>query len=133
MQRSVAGWLERDGSVLLGLRSDTGSQADRWELPGGKVDPGESDPQALIREFREECELAVTVGEALASARFTHRGVHHEVRAYRLSASGLPTKGRDHWTVSFIPLSAVLSLPLVPSDRRLIRQILRRSQMSNDE
>ncbi len=125
MQRSVAGWLQREALVLLGLRSNTGSQAERWELPGGKVDPGESDSEALIREFLEECNMLVAVGESLAATSFTHQGVEHHVRAYRLISTGVPTAGDDHREVRFVPLDSVLSFPLVPSDRRLIQVILR--------
>lgn len=124
MQGSVAGWLFRDGSVLLGLRSATGSQSGRWELPGGKVNPGESDQDALRREFAEECRLRVSVGELLARARFRHGGLDHEVRAYQLSADGNPVLGADHWQIRFVPVAELLSLPLVPSDRELISTIL---------
>jgi 8-oxo-dGTP diphosphatase len=47
------------GRLLAAQRAEPPSMAGRWELPGGKVDPGETDEEALVREIREE--LAVTV------------------------------------------------------------------------
>jgi len=52
----------RDGRVLACRRTSPPDAAGRWELPGGKVEAGESPDAALVREVREElgCELAVT-------------------------------------------------------------------------
>lgn len=54
----------------MALRSPTMSTPDRWELPGGKVEPGESDTQALIRELREELHITVEVQQLLGCSRF---------------------------------------------------------------
>ncbi len=43
-----------DGRVLIAQRPAGKSMAGLWEFPGGKVEPGESDEQALVRECREE-------------------------------------------------------------------------------
>ncbi|GAB3669052.1 (deoxy)nucleoside triphosphate pyrophosphohydrolase [Actinocorallia lasiicapitis] len=47
------------GRLLAAQRAQPASLAGGWELPGGKVDPGESDETALVRECREE--LGVTI------------------------------------------------------------------------
>ncbi len=51
-----------DGRVLAGCRTAPPEVAGRWEFPGGKVEPGESDAVALIRECAEELGVRVTVG-----------------------------------------------------------------------
>lgn len=56
--RVVAGALIADGKVLLARRRAPSGQ---WELPGGKVEPGESDRQALQRELWEELALHTSV------------------------------------------------------------------------
>ncbi|MFG2788674.1 (deoxy)nucleoside triphosphate pyrophosphohydrolase [Streptomyces sp. NPDC048419] len=43
-----------DGRLLAARRSAPAELAGRWELPGGKVEPGESPEAALVRELREE-------------------------------------------------------------------------------
>jgi len=52
----------RDGRVLAARRTTPVSAAGRWELPGGKVEPGESPEAALAREVHEElgCDVEVT-------------------------------------------------------------------------
>lgn len=46
--------IDRDGRVLLAKRPQGKSMAGLWEFPGGKVEPGETPEQALIRELQEE-------------------------------------------------------------------------------
>jgi len=62
------GIASRDGEVgLVRVRPEAGG--DWLDLPGGAVDPGEDERQALVREFGEEAALVVTVGSALVEVR----------------------------------------------------------------
>ena len=49
--------------VLASRRTDPPHLAGLWEFPGGKVDPGETDEQARVRELREELHVDAAVGE----------------------------------------------------------------------
>jgi 8-oxo-dGTP diphosphatase len=60
MQTVVGVAVVRDGLVLAAYRPDGG-----WEFPGGKVEPGETDEQAAVREIREELDLEIKVGDSL--------------------------------------------------------------------
>jgi 8-oxo-dGTP diphosphatase len=57
----VAAVIERAGLILAARRTGPPSLAGRWEFPGGKVEPGESDEAALVRECREEIGVLVSV------------------------------------------------------------------------
>ncbi|WP_201279474.1 pyrimidine (deoxy)nucleoside triphosphate diphosphatase [Cedecea colo] len=63
----VAAIIERDGKILLAQRPEDGDQPGLWEFPGGKVESGESQPAALIRELREELGIEAEVGNYVAS------------------------------------------------------------------
>jgi 8-oxo-dGTP diphosphatase len=60
--RVVAALIEQGGRYLIQQRSPDKQRALLWEFPGGKVDPGETDAQALEREGREELGVALEVG-----------------------------------------------------------------------
>lgn len=50
----VAAIIERDGHILLAQRPPHADQPGMWEFAGGKVEPGETQAQALARELQEE-------------------------------------------------------------------------------
>jgi 8-oxo-dGTP diphosphatase len=57
--------LRTPGRLLAARRSGPPSLAGRWELPGGKVEPGEPPPDALRRELREELGVDVRLGDEI--------------------------------------------------------------------
>ncbi|MCQ5003259.1 NUDIX domain-containing protein, partial [Escherichia coli] len=59
--------MERDGKILLAQRPAHSDQAGVWEFAGGKVEPDQSQRQALVRELREELCIEATDGEYVAS------------------------------------------------------------------
>ena len=56
-----------DGRVLAARRTGPPELAGQWELPGGKVDPGETEADALARELAEELGIEVAVGERVGA------------------------------------------------------------------
>ena len=62
-----------DGRVLIAQRPEGKSMAGLWEFPGGKVDPGETPEEALVRELREELGIE-TATSCLAPIAFASHG-----------------------------------------------------------
>jgi len=60
----VQGILTYQGQILL-VGNDYGYENLTWSLPGGRLEPGEQHPTALVREFQEETGLTVISGEML--------------------------------------------------------------------
>lgn len=58
----MASVIFRAGRVLAGRRTAPSHLAGRWEIPGGKVEPGEADEDALRREIAEELGVEVRLG-----------------------------------------------------------------------
>jgi 8-oxo-dGTP diphosphatase len=65
--RVVAAVIERQGRFLITQRQQSGTLGGLWEFPSGKVEPGESDQDALQRELRERVGVAIDVGDSRAS------------------------------------------------------------------
>lgn len=91
----VGAAIVRHGTVLAARRTRPVETAGRWELPGGKVDPGESPEAALVREIGEE--LGCRVGFESWLDGEQPIGTRHVLRAARCRLEvGEPTAGADH-------------------------------------
>jgi (d)CTP diphosphatase len=64
----AAAVIQYGGRYLLMKRAAHKGNGGMWEFPGGKVDPGESLQQAVVREIKEELNLVATTGKLLGSA-----------------------------------------------------------------
>jgi 8-oxo-dGTP diphosphatase len=98
----------RDGALLLIRRGHAPSRG-RWSLPGGRVEPGESAHEALIREMAEETGLAVEVGELVGEVvRPGPNGVTYRIQDFRVTVAGsAAVAGDDAADVAWVPLHDV--------------------------
>ena len=121
-RRGVVGAaLLRDGRVLASRRTGPPSLAGLWEFPGGKVEPGESDPQALVRELREELGVdGVVVGERLGDD--VPVGDHLVLRVYLVTADGEPTLV-DHDAHRWLGVDELDDVPWIPVDAPLVEAL----------
>lgn len=63
--------IEREGLVLATKRSAAMSMPNKWEFPGGKIDPGETAEECLRRELYEELGIVARIGRSLPTS--THQ------------------------------------------------------------
>ncbi len=101
-------------SVLAFRRGPDRQHGGLWEFPGGKVEPGESDSVALVRELREELGVAVTVGPQLF--RTVAEGPPRiDIRFFRCEAAG-ELRLTDHDAVEVVRPGGFSSLDWAPGD-----------------
>jgi len=115
MQVVVAGALIADGAVLVAQRQRPPELAGLWELPGGKVAPGETEGQALVRELREELGVDVLVGARLGDDVAIAGGL--VLRAYVVTQTGGTLHPHDHGALRWVSAADLSDLPWVPADR----------------
>jgi len=70
----VAAVIERDGLALIAQRRNEGPHALKWEFPGGKVEPGESPTNALLRELEEELAIHAQIGDEIMRYEYQYPG-----------------------------------------------------------
>jgi ADP-ribose pyrophosphatase YjhB (NUDIX family) len=103
-----------DTGRLLLIKRGHEPEEGRWSLPGGRVRPGESDPQALVREVREETGLQVEPGQLIGEVeRPAPGGAIFDIHDYAATVSGgLLAAGDDAADARWIVPGDVGRLPL---------------------
>jgi 8-oxo-dGTP diphosphatase len=96
MQIVVAGALIADRALLVAQRRRPPDLAGLWELPGGKVAPGETEVTALARELREELGLEVVVGELSMQVSHEYPQYTVDLVVYKATTDDEPHKLRVH-------------------------------------
>lgn len=115
--------LDRDGRVLVTQRPPGKHMAGKWEFPGGKLEPGESRYQGLVRECREELDVDLDEAEPLISVRHTYpdREVLLDawlVRSYR----GLP-RGLDGQRLLWVEPDGLSRVDLLEADTPIVTAV----------
>jgi 8-oxo-dGTP diphosphatase len=113
----------RDGRFFAARRKNTGSQALRWEFPGGKCDADCDERSCLAREFLEEFGVSVDVGDELGSVPFDHGGTPYILVGYRVEIPQVSLVLREHCEAGWFFPDELLQLDLSDSDRTLFHTI----------
>ncbi|ANY05995.1 NUDIX domain-containing protein [Pseudonocardia sp. HH130630-07] len=91
----VGAAIVRDGRLLVAQRSYPAELAGRWELPGGGVEPGETEPEALARECVEELDTRIVAGDRIGTDLPIGRRVLR-IRTATLAPGSPEPRAREH-------------------------------------
>jgi ADP-ribose pyrophosphatase YjhB (NUDIX family) len=110
----VGGIIRDEAGRLLLIQRGHDPEAGRWSLPGGRIEAGESDSQALIREMLEETGLTVEPGPLIGAVeRPGPAGTVLDIRDYAATVTGGTLRaGDDAADTRWVPLADVPHWPL---------------------
>lgn len=120
----VAAILERDGKILLAQRPAHADQPGMWEFAGGKVEPGESQPQALRRELHEELGIEAIVGQYVANHQREVSGRIIHLHAWHVPDYQGELHAHEHQQLVWCLPEEALTYPLAPADIPLLQAFI---------
>jgi len=118
---------DRAGRVLITRRPATAHQGGLWEFPGGKVDPGESVQEALVRELREELGIEVSAARPMmrVSHAYSDKAVLLDVWRVNDISGGISgqASGREGQPVRWVAVKDLGSFDFPEANRPIVRAL----------
>lgn len=128
-RKLVVAALVRDpgGRVLLSRRRADQPMGLKWELPGGKVEPGEAPEEALIREVREELGVGCTVGRIDEVVFFAYPDFDLYMLVYPCRLAAEP-RAVEVAELAWVEPARLPSYDVLPADRPLVERLAREAE-----
>ena len=123
--RVVAAIIEKDGKIFATQRG-YGDYKDWWEFPGGKIEPGESPEEALVREIREELDTEISVGDFLTSVEYDYPKFHMTMDCFMCSIISGRLTLLEHEAARWLAADELWQVKWLPSDIRVIEELEKR-------
>ena len=118
----VAALIVHDGRILATQRG-YGEWKGWWEFPGGKIEPGETPEDALVREIREELATEIRVGRYLTTIEWDYPTFHLSMRCYLCSVVSGTLTLLEHEAEAWLDRGHLRSVQWLPADETVISEI----------
>lgn len=122
---AAAALIDADGRVLLAERPAGRSMAGLWEFPGGKVEPGETPEQALIRELHEELAIDVSASclAPFSFASHAYPEFHLLMPLYVCRRWQGIVRPREGQAIKWLRPAQMADIPMPPADKPLVAML----------
>ncbi len=120
----VAALIKKNNNVLIARRS-TGDEnvLGKWEFPGGKVEPNETEGHAIEREIKEEFELDIKANKYITNNVCEYPTKTVDLRLYECEYISGEFKLHDHSEYKWVNINELLNYDLAPADIPLAKYI----------
>ncbi len=117
----------RDGDRIFATQRGYGEYKDGWEFPGGKVEPGETSQEALIREIKEELDADIIVGDLLTTVEYDYPTFHLSMDCFWAAlVEGSKMKLLEHEAAKWLAMDELDEVEWLPADVNVVEAIKKR-------
>lgn len=120
----VAAIIEKDGKILICRRAENKTRALKWEFPGGKIEPGETPEQAVLRECREELDVDLCVKGEFMRVLHSYPDIEIQLTVFRTAIIGSDPRCIEHKEIRFVYPSELADFELCPADITVAEEII---------
>lgn len=119
----VAAVIERDGKIFATQRG-YGEYKDWWEFPGGKIEPGETQCEALKREIMEELNTEINIDKFLLTINYDYPNFHLTMHCFLCSMMSGNLELLEHENARWLSPSELKSVEWLPADIEVLDFII---------
>lgn len=119
----VAAVIERDGKIFATQRG-YGEYKDWWEFPGGKIEPGETQCDALKREIKEELNTEINIDKFLLTINYDYPNFHLTMHCFLCSVISGNLELLEHENARWLSPSELKSVEWLPADIEVLDFII---------
>ena len=124
MTQVVAALIRKDNGFMIFQRPETKTRAFQWEFVGGKVEPGETLEEALVRECREEIGVTVRVGDVFTEVDHEYPDITIHLTLFNAEIEeGIPQK-LEHNDIRCITPDEISQYNFCPADDEILKKIM---------
>lgn len=120
--RVVAAVIRKDDRIFATQRGH-GEFKDGWEFPGGKIEPGETPQQALVREIREELETEIRVGDLIDTIEYDYPTFHLSMDCFWCEIVEGSLELKEHEAAKWLDRESLYTVDWLPADVGLVEKI----------
>jgi 8-oxo-dGTP diphosphatase len=95
----------------------------QWEFPGGKVEPGETPVEALVREIHEELDTTVRVGDLIATVEYDYPAFHLSMDCFWCEVVSGELTLLEAQAAKWLTKDTLRTVPWLPADESLVKKI----------
>ena len=129
----VAAIIEKDGKILICRRAENKTRALKWEFPGGKIEPGETPEQAVLRECREELNVDLCVKGEFMRVLHSYPDIEIQLTVFRTAIIGSDPRCIEHKEIRFVYPSELANFELCPADITVAEKIISEAHLFLNE
>ena len=120
--RVTAAVIHEDGRIFATQRG-YGDYKDWWEFPGGKIEPGESPEECVVREIREELDALIEVDKFLATVEYDYPEFHLSMDCFLCRVAEGELKLLEHEAARWLSRDEADSVHWLPSDVEVLEKL----------
>ena len=114
----------REDDRIFATQRGYGEYKDGWEFPGGKVEPGETPQEALVREIKEELDAEIIVGDLLTTVEYDYPTFHLSMDCFWAKlVEGSEMRLLEHEAAKWLSLDSLDEVEWLPADVKVVEAI----------
>ena len=121
----VAAIIINKNRILIGKRKDEDIGGGKWEFPGGKIEIGETNSEALERELYEELGISVKIGKELMNYEHMFKTTIYNISFMEIIDYEGEIRNNAHSEIKWVKFSNLLKYDFISGDDRFIQSFLK--------